>query len=158
MSTSLIVNIAFVVGVIFSYKLLERIVKSFLIAKQRRNSILSCSEKDFQKKVLEYYKGSLKEHGALEEKVQDLFNDVYKQAKDVIEINKKRLNNELSNSTDANMKKVSDRVTKAIEESKAHTANVAAKVAQRIINECEDEKKDSEVISSLSRDLNKKLH
>lgn len=158
MSTSLVINIAFFAGAILSYSLLKRIISSALRKKRSRDSVLDCDDKEFQRRVVEYYKSASKEYSDLNNRVEELFKDVCKRANDIIESNKKKMDKELSDGTNANIRQVSDQVKEAIKESKVHTANVAAKVAERIISECKDDERDSEIISSLSRDLSKKLH
>lgn len=158
MSTSLVINIAFCVGVILSYKLLKGIITKALKKKRSSESIGNCSDQEFQRRVMEYYKHASKEYNDLNGKVEALFKDVYKSASDIIERNKKRMNEELSNSTTANAKQVSDQVAEAKKELKAHTADIAAKVAAEVMKGHQNGKRKSEVISSLSRDLSKKLH
>lgn len=158
MSTSWVINIAFCVGVILSYKLLKKIIKIALNKERSRESIGTCNDKEFQRRVLEYYQNASKEYNDLNGKVEALFKDVYKNASNIIERNKKRMNEELSNSTTANAKQVFYQVSEAKKELKAHRADIAAKVVAEVMKGHQNGKRKSEVISSLSRDLSKKLH
>lgn len=95
------------------------------------------------------------EWSTLEKSLNGIISQACEKVTSIAENSKKQLNKEFSDAASANMKSASDRIIEAVKESKAYTASVAAKVAEKLVEEHQDEK---EVISSFSRDLNKKLH
>ncbi|MBV0899954.1 MAG: hypothetical protein KTV77_04370 [Wolbachia endosymbiont of Fragariocoptes setiger] len=158
MSSSLVINIAFFTGAILSYKLAEKVIKNLIKKKRKRKNSLNSEDEEFRKEVLNLYSNAVDEYRNLDGKVKKLFNDVCKQANDIIDNSKKILDKELKDNTDTVMKQSSNKIKKAINDLNKYTTNIASKVTEKIINEYQDDKVNSKVISSLSRDLNKKLH
>jgi F-type H+-transporting ATPase subunit b len=158
MSTTLIVNLAFLVGFILSYKLLKKVIKNVL--KNKRNKIKFSSEEAEKLKndMLDYYKKSSQKYRELSSEVNKMVEETLDKANNIIEHNRHNLCKTLDDNARSNLKKVTDQFEKTIEALKASTPDMAADAVRKIIYECKDEKRSSEVVSSLSRDLSKKLH
>lgn len=158
MSTTLIINLAFLVGFLFSFKFIKKLIKNILNSKRKKNKVTSEGTDKFRQDMIAYYKRSSERYKKIGEEVNEMMQDALNKAESIIEHNRKRLDQKLDGNTRANLKKVTDQFEKTIGDVKAHTANIAAEAVKKIMDEHQDDKRDSEVISSLSRDLNKKLH
>ncbi|OEY87017.1 hypothetical protein BIY23_00815 [Wolbachia pipientis] len=158
MSTSLIIAIAFFVGVILSCGLLKKMVGGTLRRKRRKNSILGCDEKEFKDKVLGFYKSALKDYDVLIKEVKEMEEALKEVYSGVVTENKEKLGKELNDGITANVKQAADQIIKAKEELEANIANIAANNVRMIMNKQKDSKRNSEIITTLSRDLSKKLH
>lgn len=158
MSTTLIINLAFLVGFLFSYKLIKKLIKDVLHSKRKKSKVTSEETEKFKQDMIAYYKRSSERYKKLGEEVNEMMKDALDKAESIIEHNRRRLDSKLDDSTHANLKKVTDQFEKTIGDIKANTANIAADAVKKIMHEHKDDKRNSEIISSLSRDLNKKLH
>ncbi|WCR54044.1 MAG: ATP synthase subunit b [Wolbachia endosymbiont of Ctenocephalides orientis wCori] len=158
MSTTLIINFAFLVGFLCSFKFIKKLVKDILRSKRKKSKITSEETDKFRQDMIAYYKRSSERYKKLGEEVNEMMQDALSKAESIIEHNRKRLDQKLDSNTHANLKKVTDQFEKTIGDVKANTANIAAEAVKKIMDEHQDDKFESEVISSLSRDLNKKLH
>lgn len=158
MSTTLIINLAFLVGFLCSFKFIKKLIKDILSSKQKKSKITSEESEKFKQDMMAYYKRSSERYKKLGEEVNEMMQDALSKAESIIEHNRKRLDQKLDSNTHANLKKVTDQFEKTIGDVKANTANIAAEAVKKIMDDHQDDKRDSEVISSLSRDLNKKLH
>ncbi|NUY39184.1 hypothetical protein GO684_00240 [Wolbachia endosymbiont of Litomosoides brasiliensis] len=158
MSTSLIISLAFFVGFILSYKLLKKVVKNALNNKRNKSKLTNEEIEKFRRDMLEYYKKSSEKYKKLDEEVNKMMNEAFDKADSIIKRNRKQLDQTLDNNARSHLKKVTDQVEKAIGDLQANTANIAADAVKKIMQEHKDNKRSSEVISSFSRNLNKKLH
>ncbi|WP_395463238.1 hypothetical protein [Wolbachia endosymbiont of Cantharis cryptica] len=158
MSTSLIVGLAFLVGFILSYKLLKKVIKSALSNKRNKSKLTNEEIEKFRRDMLEYYRKSSEKYKKLDAEVNKMMNEALDKANNIIKHNRQQLDQTLDGNTRSNLKKVTDKVEKAIGDLQANTANIAADAVKKIMQEHKDDKRNSEVISSFSRDLNKKLH
>ncbi len=158
MSTSLITSIAFFTGLILSYELLKRIIKNALRKSRKKRSVLSCTEQEFKKKVLYLCKSALKDYDTLINEMKGMEESLKKEYSNVIAANKGNLDKKLDDGIAANIKQATDQITKAKEELEVSLSNAAGSGVKSIINKLKDNKRNSEVISTLSRDLSKKLH
>lgn len=158
MSTTLIVNLAFLVGFILSYKLLKKVVKNALKNKRNKSKLSSEETEKFRKDMLEYYKKSSERYNELSSEVNKLIEETLGKANSIIKHNRRQLDETLDGNARSNLKKVTDQFEKTIQDLKATTANAAADAVKKIMHEHTDDKRTSEVISSASRKLNDKLH
>ncbi|AAW71045.1 hypothetical protein EJB10_04770 [Wolbachia endosymbiont of Brugia malayi] len=158
MSTSLIVGLAFFVGFIFSYKLLKKVIKNALNDKRNKSKLTNEEIEKFRRDMLEYYKKSSEKYKKLDEEVNKMMNEAFDKADSIIKHNRKQLDRTLDDNARSYLEKVTDQVEKAIGDLQANTANIAADAVKKIMQEHKDDKRSSEVISSFSRNLNKKLH
>jgi F-type H+-transporting ATPase subunit b len=158
MSTSLVISIAFFVGAIVSYELLKNIIRSALRRKRKKRSVLSCTEQEFKNKVLHLCKSALRDYDILINEMKGMEETLKKEYGNVIEGNKGKLDKELNDGITANIKQATDQLTRAKEELEAKLANAAANSVKSIINKNKNNKRNSEVIATLSRSLSKKLH
>ncbi|WP_341808326.1 hypothetical protein [Wolbachia endosymbiont (group E) of Neria commutata] len=158
MSTTLIVNLAFLVGFILSYKLLKKVIKNALKNKRNKSKLSSEETEKFRKDMLEYYKKSSERYNELSSEVNKLIEETLGKANSIIKHNRQQLDETLDGNARSNLKKVTDQFEKTIQDLKATTANVAADAVKKIMHEHTDDKRTSEVISSASRKLNDKLH
>ncbi|MGL9717107.1 MAG: hypothetical protein ACR5K9_00040 [Wolbachia sp.] len=158
MSTSMIIGLAFLVGFILSYGPLKKVIKSALNKKRDKSKLTNEEIEKFRRDMLEYYKGSSEKYKKLDAEVSEIMNEALDKANSIIKYNRQQLNQTLDENARFHLKKVTDQVEKAIGDLQASTANIAADAVKKIMQEHKDDKRSSEVISSLSRDLNKKLH
>ncbi|WP_168463863.1 ATP synthase F0 subunit B [Wolbachia endosymbiont of Ctenocephalides felis wCfeT] len=159
MSTALIVSLAFLVGFIFAYKPLKRVIRKALNSKRNKSKFTSEETKKFRQEMLEYYRKSSERYAKLDEEANAIMKEMLAKANNIIEYNRQRLDKTLDDNAQANLKKVTDQFEKTIENIKAGTASIAADAVEKILREHhKDSEQNSEIISSLSRDLNKKLH
>ncbi|MDR2831912.1 MAG: hypothetical protein LBV62_03290 [Rickettsiales bacterium] len=158
MSISLIINLAFLVSFILLYKLLKKMIKSALNNKRNKSKFSNEETEKFRKDMLEYYRKSFEKYKKLDAEVNKMMNEALDKANSIIEHNRQQLDQTLDDNTHSNLKKVTDQVEKAIEDLQANTASIAADAVKKIMHKHKDDKRSSEVISSFSRDLNKKLH
>ncbi|MDR2977946.1 MAG: hypothetical protein LBU56_00615 [Rickettsiales bacterium] len=158
MSTSLIVGLAFLVGFILSYKLLKKVVKNALSNKRNKSKLTNEEVKKFRRDMLEYYRESSEKYKRLDAEVNKMMNEALDKANSIIKHSRQQLDKTLDDNTRSHLKKVTDQVEKNIGDLQANTASIAADAVKKIMQEHKDDKRSSEVISSLSRDLNKKLH
>ncbi|GFQ86015.1 ATP synthase subunit b [Trichonephila clavata] len=108
--------------------------------------------------MLEYYKKSSEKYKELDAEVNKMMNEALDKANSIIKRNRQQLDQTLDDNAHSNLKKVTDQVEKALGDLQANTANIAADAVKKMMHERKDDKRSSEVISSFSRDLNKKLH
>ncbi|NSM56593.1 hypothetical protein HET73_03750 [Wolbachia endosymbiont of Atemnus politus] len=158
MSTSMIVGLAFLVGFILSYRLLKKVIKNALNKKRNKSKLTSEEIEKFRRDMLEYYKESSEKYKKLDAEVNKIMNEALDKANSIIKYNRQQLDQTLDDNARFHLKKVTDQVEKAIGDLQASTANIAADAVKKIMQEHKDDKRSSEIISSLSRDLNKKLH
>ncbi|MDD9331429.1 MAG: hypothetical protein PV340_02080 [Wolbachia sp.] len=156
MSTSLIVNIAFCVGFILSYNLLKKIIKKVLKKKRTQDEILDQITNSFTKDAVDHYRKFLKEYNELDARASALLKGASSQAAEIMKYKMHELEKTLDGKMNSNAKQASEQIKKAVGDIKANTASVAANTVKKMMNEYKDDK--HKVISSLSRDLNKKLH
>ncbi len=158
MSTSMIIGLAFSVGFIFSYKLLKKLIKNILNRERDKSKFTNEEVEKFKRDMLEYYKKSSEKYKKLDAEVNKTINEALDKANRIIKYNRQQLDQTLNENARFHLKKVTDQVEKAIGDLQASTANIAADAVKKIIQVHQDNKRSSEIISSLSRDLNKKLH
>ncbi|QKX03174.1 hypothetical protein GOY07_03270 [Wolbachia endosymbiont of Litomosoides sigmodontis] len=158
MSTSLIIGLAFFVGFILSYKSLKKVIKNALNNKRNKSKLTNEEIEKFRRDMLEYYKKSSEKYKKLDEEVNKMMNEAFDKADSIIKHNRKQLDQTLNNNARSHLKKVTDQIEKAIGGLQANTANIAADAVKKIMQEHKDNKRSSEIISSFSRNLNKKLH
>ncbi|QOD38566.1 F0F1 ATP synthase subunit B family protein [Candidatus Wolbachia massiliensis] len=158
MSTSLVVGFAFLVGFILSYKSLKKAIKSALNNKRNSSKLTNEEVEKFRKDMLEYYRESSKKYKKLDAEVNKMMKEALDRADSIIKHNRQQLDQTLDENARSNLKKITDQVEKAIGDLQANAASVAANAVKKIMQEHKDDKRNSEVISSFSRDLNKKLH
>ncbi|WCR57857.1 ATP synthase F0 subunit B [Wolbachia endosymbiont of Ctenocephalides felis wCfeJ] len=158
MSTSIIVSLAFLVGFILLYRLLKKLIKGVLNKKRNKSRLTNEEIEKFRRDMLEYYKESSEKYKKLDIEVNKIMNEALDKANSIIKHNRQLLDQTLDDNTRSRLKKVTDQAEKAIGDLQANTANIAADAVKKIMREHKDDKRSSEIISSLSRDLNKKLH
>ncbi|MGL9762663.1 MAG: hypothetical protein ACR5LB_11190 [Wolbachia sp.] len=158
MSTSLIVGLAFLVGFILSYKLLKKVIKNALNNKRNKIKLTNEEVEKFRRDMLEYYRESYEKYKRLDAEVNKMMNEALDKANSIIKHSKQQMDQTLDDNTRSNLKKVTDQVEKTIGDLQANTASIAADAVKKIMQEHKDDKRSGEVISSLSRNLNKKLH
>ncbi|MFP3035892.1 MAG: hypothetical protein ACEY3A_02575 [Wolbachia sp.] len=158
MSTALIVSLAFLVGFILSYKLLKNVIKNALNNKRNKSKLTNEEVEKFRRDMLEYYRESSEKYKRLDAEVNKMMNEALDKANSIIKHSRQQLDQMLDDNTRSHLKKVTDQVEKNIGDLQANTASIAADAVKKIMQEHKDDKRSSEVISSLSRDLNKKLH
>ncbi|MDG7056525.1 MAG: hypothetical protein LKM44_03525 [Wolbachia endosymbiont of Meromenopon meropis] len=158
MSTSLIVSLAFFLGLIISYRSVKKIVKETLNKTHYKNKFINDEVEKFRRDVLEYYRESSEKYKRLDAEVNRIMNEALDKANSIISFNRQQLNQTLDRKVQSNLKKVTDQVERTIGDLHVNTANIAANTIKKIMQEHKDEKRNSEIISSLSRNLNKKLH
>ncbi|MDM8335192.1 hypothetical protein [Wolbachia pipientis] len=158
MSTSLIVGLAFWVGFILSYKLLKKVIKNALNNKRSKNKLIDEEVEKFNRDMLEYYRESSEKYKKLDAEVNKMMNEALDKAHCIIKHNKQQLDQILDDNARFHLKKVTDQVEKAIGDLHSNTASIAACAVKKIMQGHKDDRHSSEVISSLSRDLSKKLH
>lgn len=158
MSTLLVISLAFLVGFILSYKLLRKVIKNALNNKRNKSKFSSEETEKFRKDMLEYYKKSSEKYKRLDAEVNKMMNEALDKANSIIKHNRQQLDQTLDENAHSNLKKVTDQVEKALGDLQANTASIAADAVKKIMHERKDDKRSSEIISSFSRDLSKKLH
>ncbi|MCA4775092.1 hypothetical protein IHO40_03125 [Wolbachia endosymbiont of Mansonella ozzardi] len=158
MSTSLIVGLAFLVGFILSYKLLKKVIKNALNNKRNKSKLTNEEVEKFRRDMLEYYRESSEKYKRLDAEVNKMMNEALDKANSIIKHSRQQLDQMLDDDTRSHLKKVTDQIEKNIGDLQANTASIAADAVRKIMQEHKDDKRSSEIISSLSRDLNKKLH
>ncbi|QKX02113.1 hypothetical protein [Wolbachia endosymbiont of Dirofilaria (Dirofilaria) immitis] len=158
MSTSMIIGLAFLVGFILSYRLLKELIKSALNKKGNKSKLTNEEVEKFKRDMLEYYKKSSEKYKKLDAEVNKTMSEALNKANRIIKYNRQQLDQTLNENARFHLKKVTDQVEKAIEDLQASTASIAADAVKKIIQVHHDDKRSSDIISSLSRDLNKKLH
>ncbi|MCM1000816.1 MAG: hypothetical protein KTV72_00525 [Wolbachia endosymbiont of Melophagus ovinus] len=158
MSTSLIVSLAFLVGFILSYKLLKKVIKNALNNKRNKSKLTNEEVEKFRRDMLGYYRESSEKYKRLDAEVNKMMNEALDKANSIIKHSRQQLDQTLDDNTRSHLKKLTDQVEKTIGDLQANTASIAADAVKKIMQEQKDNKRSSEVISSLSRDLNKKLH
>ncbi|MDR0288885.1 MAG: hypothetical protein LBH78_02440 [Rickettsiales bacterium] len=158
MSTSLIVCLAFLVGFILSHKLLKKVIKNALNNKRNKSKLTNEEVEKFRRDMLEYYRKSSEKYERLDAEVNNIINEALDKANSIIKHSRQQLEQTLDDNTRSHLKKVTDQVEKTIGDLQANTASIAADAVKKITQEHKDDKCSSEIISSLSRDLNKKLH
>ncbi|KLT21771.1 ATP synthase B/B' CF putative [Wolbachia endosymbiont of Armadillidium vulgare str. wVulC] len=158
MSTSMIIGLAFLAGLVFAYKLLKKVIKNALNNKRNKSKFSSEETEKFRKDMLEYYEKSSRKYKKLDAEVNKMMNEAFDKANSIIKHNKQQLDQTLDDNAHSNLKKVTDQVEKALGDLQANTASIAADAVKKIMHERKGDKRSSEVISSFSRDLSKKLH
>ncbi|MCA4774019.1 hypothetical protein [Wolbachia endosymbiont of Mansonella perstans] len=158
MSMSLIVGLAFLVGFILSYKLLKKVIKNALNNKRNKSKLTNEEVEKFRRDMLEYYRESSEKYKRLDAEVNKMMNEALDKANSIIKHSRQQLDQMLDDDTRSHLKKVTDQIEKNIGDLQANTASIAADAVRKIMQEHKDDKRSSEIISSLSRDLNKKLH
>ncbi|QKX01888.1 hypothetical protein GOY13_03105 [Wolbachia endosymbiont of Cruorifilaria tuberocauda] len=158
MSTSMIVSLAFLVGFALSYRLLKKLIKDTINKKLNKSKFTNQEVEKFKMDMLEYYKKSSEKYKKLDEEINRTMNEALDKANKIIKYNRQQLDQTLSKNASIHLKRVSDQVEKAIGDLQANTASIAADTVKKIMQMHQDDKRSSEIISSLSRDLNKKLH
>lgn len=155
MSTSLIVCLAFLVGFILSRRLLKKVIRNALNNKRNKNKFINEEIERLRRDVLKCYRELFEK--CKEPEVDNIINEALDKAESIIKYYELQRNQTLDN----NNRSYSEKITGQEEATKDLVANTVVNMAadntKKIIQERKDERH-SEVISSLSRDLSKKLH
>ncbi|WCR59500.1 MAG: ATP synthase subunit b [Wolbachia endosymbiont of Ctenocephalides felis wCfeF] len=158
MSTSLIVCLAFLVGFILSRRLLKKVIRNALNNKRNKSKFINEEVERLRRDMLEYYREFSEKYKGLNAEVSKVMNEALDKAKSFTKLYEQQQNQTLDNNNRSYSEKITGQREEAIKDLVANTVvNMAADNTKKIIQERKDEKH-SEVISSLSRDLSKKLH
>ncbi|WFW29887.1 MAG: hypothetical protein LJI21_01055 [Wolbachia endosymbiont of Menacanthus eurysternus] len=158
MSASLIVSAAFFMCFIFSFKLLNKIIKVALDNKCNKNKTMNEEVEKFRMDVLKYYIKFSEKYKKLDIEVNKIVSEAIDKANDIVEHSKQQLAQTLDNSNHFHLKNVTDQVKKAIVALQADTANIAADAIKKIVQKHKSYKYNSKIISSLSHNLDKRFH
>lgn len=151
MSTSLIVCLAFLVGFILSHRLLKKVIRNALNNKRNKSKFINEEIERLRRDVLKCYRELFEKCKGPE--VNKIINEALDKAESIIKHYEQQRNQTPGNNNRFYLEKLTGQREKAIE----NLVDMAADNTKKIIQEHEDDKR-SEVISSLSRDLSKKLH
>lgn len=156
MSTSLIVCLAFLVGFILSRRLLKKVIRNALNNKRNKNKFINEEVERLRRDVLKCYRELFEK--CKEPEVDNIINEALDKAESIIKYYELQRNQTLDNNNRSYSEKITGQREEATKDLVTNTVvNMAADNTKKIIQERKDEKH-SEVISSLSRDLSKKLH
>ena len=154
MSTLLIVCLAFLVGFILSHRLLKKVIRNALNNKRNKSKFINEEVEKLIRDVLKCYRELFEKRKGLNAEVSKIFDN----AESIIKHYKQQRNQTPGNNNRSYSEKITGQREEAIKDLVANAVvNMAADNTKKIIQEHEDDKR-SEVISSLSRDLSKKLH
>ncbi|MCV3769155.1 MAG: hypothetical protein K0T53_00225 [Wolbachia pipientis] len=157
MSPSIIVALAFLATFIFSYRALKKTIKNTLNKKRNNSKLINKEIEKFKKDVLEHYKKSSEKYTQLDEEINKIMNEVLNKANRIIKYNRQQLDQTLNENAHFHFKKVTNHVEKAIDNLQANTVNIAANAVKKAM-QMHQNNNNSKIISTLSRNLNKKLH
>lgn len=159
MSSSSIILFAFIMVCAFGCKSGYKFVCNFL--RKRRN----CTHKEIEdslnveKESLSFLNLVLLKNKDIQEEVRKIIENANYEADLIIKNKGEQIEKMLDSYQDLIISKIDSKISEAVQKLISDSAVVAAKAAEKLIQEyVRDENNNSEIISSLSRDLSKKLH
>ncbi len=159
MSTALIISSAFFVSFVFAYKPGYKLISNFLIKKRHDTRTQVKEFLDIQEESLSFLNSVLLKNEGIQIEIKKILQDASNEANLIIENKKKEIENILEDYQNFITEKIDDQILQVIQKLKTDSTMIAAKAVEELIQEhIGSQANNSEIVSSLSRDLSKKLH
>lgn len=159
MSASSIIFFAFIMVCAFGCKPSYKFVCNFLSKKRSRVHTEIENSLDAEKESLSFLNSVLLKNKHIQEEVKRIIESANHEADLIIKNKEKQIEKMLDSYQDLIISKIDNKISEAVQKLISDSVIIAAKTAEKLIQEyIRDENNNNEVISSLSRDLSKKLH
>ncbi|WP_339045976.1 hypothetical protein [Candidatus Mesenet endosymbiont of Agriotes lineatus] len=159
MSASSIILLAFIMVCIFGCKPGYKFISNFLSKKRSCVHTKIEDSLNVEKESLFFLNSVLLKNKHIQEEIRRMIKNANHEADLIIKNKEKQMEKMLDSYQDLIISKIDNKISEAVQKLISDSVVVAAKTAEKLIQEyVRDENNNSEVISSLSRNLSKKLH
>ncbi|GHM58778.1 MAG: hypothetical protein sL5_02960 [Candidatus Mesenet longicola] len=159
MSASSIILLAFIMVCAFGCKPGYKFVSNFLSRKRSCVHTEIENSLNIEKESLSFLNSILLKNENIQEEIKKTIENANYEADLIIKNKEKQIEEMLDNYQDLIISKIDNKISEAVQKLMSDSVIIAAKTAEKLIQEyVRNENNNSEVISSLSRDLSKKLH
>lgn len=158
-SVYFVINLAFCIGVLLAFRPLCKKINQILTARLNKVKQEVILPPETLKQSKDLLNSVVIQKHETEKIISEILKKAHEEYDSIITANKKDIENILDKHLDIAVKKISDQVSMMTQSLKLSTIDMAANAIQELIRESNDQKQDnSGVISTLDRDLRKKLH
>ncbi|WDM85456.1 hypothetical protein K6025_01075 [Ehrlichia sp. JZT12] len=158
-SVYFVINLAFCIGVLLAFRPLCKKINQILTTRLNKVKQEVILPPETLKQSKDLLNSVVIQKHETEKIISEILKKAHEEYDSIITANKKDIENILDKHLDIAVKKISDQVSMMTQSLKLSTIDMAANAIQELIRESNDQKQDnSGVISTLDRDLRKKLH
>ena len=160
-STYFVTNLAFCIGASLVFWPLYKKIRQFLSSmstKLKQEVMLPC---DIQKQSQNLLNNAIAQNYETEKTITEILKKAQEEYNLIISSNKKDIEHIIEKHLDTAVQKISDQISSMVQSLKLNTVDIATSAIQELIKEYNNDhqKQDnSGVLSTLDRDLRKKLH
>ena len=158
-SVYFVINLAFCIGTLLAFRPLCKKISQILAARADKIKQEVILPPETLRQSKELLSNVVIQNHETQKIISEIIKKAHEEYDSIITANKKDIENILDKHLDLALKKISDQVSLMSQSLKLSTIDMAASAIQELIKESSDQKQDnSGVISTLDRDLRKKLH